>query len=249
MKLAILLLALLGLAPGAHAVTPQYQVVTEEWAPYNYIQDGEVTGITTEFGAKPRMLIMAGDQFEIQVVPSQRASRMLNEQSRTIMYSMFRTPERERLYKWVGPIVQDSIHPYQLASARPAVYSLQQLMAAPQITTRNAGLIPDLLQSLGFNNLDRSAAKNLQLYRMLLAGRTEIIIGDTEGGVAYYSRLLGISPGTLRQVPVEIYRASLYIAFSADSDDALVAAWAQALETLRTSGELERIRLDYVPAP
>jgi polar amino acid transport system substrate-binding protein len=47
-KLAILLLALLGLAPGAHAVTPQYQVVTKEWAPYNYIQDGEVTGITTE---------------------------------------------------------------------------------------------------------------------------------------------------------------------------------------------------------
>tara|TARA_R110000850_G_scaffold33642_1_gene91505 strand:+ start:3050 stop:3793 length:744 start_codon:yes stop_codon:yes gene_type:complete len=246
-KLAILLLALLGLAPGAHAVTPQYQVVTEEWAPYNYIQDGEVTGITTEIVRA--IMALTGDQFGIQVVPSQRASRMLNEQSRTIMYSMFRTPERERLYKWVGPIVQDSIHPYQLASARPAVYSLQQLMAAPQITTRNAGLIPDLLQSLGFNNLDRSAAKNLQLYRMLLAGRTEIIIGDTEGGVAYYSRLLGIPPGTLRQVPVEIYRASLYIAFSADSDDALVAAWAQALETLRTSGELERIRLEYVPTP
>jgi len=32
--------------------------------------------------------------------------------------------------------------------------------------------MPALLQSLGFNNLDRSATESQQLYRMLLAGRT-----------------------------------------------------------------------------
>lgn len=247
MKLAILFLTLLCLTSGASAAAQQYRVVTEEWAPYNYIQNDQITGITTEIVRA--IMALTGDEFEIQLVPSLRASRLLNEQCRTIMYSMFRTPQRERLYKWVGPIVEDAIHPYQLASARPEVYSLEQLMAAPQITTRNAGLIPDLLGSLGFTNLDRSAARNQQLYLMLLAGRTEIIIGDTDGGVAYYSDLLGIPPGTLRQVPVEIYRASLYIAFSADSEDAVVAAWAKALHTLRASGELERIRLKYLPAP
>lgn len=59
---------------------------------------------------------------------------------------------------------------------------------------------------------------------MLLAGRTDIIIGDTSAGVAYYSRQLEIAPGTLRRIPIEIYRSSLYIAFSRDCDDELVVA-------------------------
>ena len=80
---------------------------------------------------------------------------------------------------------------------------------------------------------------------MLLAGRTDIIIGDTDAGVVYYSRQLNIAPGTLRQIPIELYRSSLYIAFSRDCDDELVASWAHALEQLRYSGELERIQDRY----
>jgi polar amino acid transport system substrate-binding protein len=128
------------------------------------------------------------------------------------------------------------------------VHSLEQLLRAPQITTRHAGLVPEMLQSLGFNNLDRSATLNQQLYRMLLAGRTDIIIGDTDAGVAHYSRRLNIAPDTLRKIPLEIYRASLYIAFSRDCDDQLVAAWAGALEQLRHSGELARIQRRYLQA-
>lgn len=164
------------------------------------------------------------------------------------MYSMFRTPEREPLYKWVGPIVEESIHPYQLADSLQPVNSLEQLMRAPRITTRHAGLVPDLLQSLGFNNLDSTATKSKQLYQMLLARRTDIIIGDTDLGVAYQSRKMDIAAGALRQIPLEVYRASLYIAFSPDSEDELVVAWAQALEQLRESGELERIQRRYEQA-
>lgn len=108
------------------------------------------------------------------------------------MYSMFRTPEREPLYKRVGPIAEEAIHPYQLVGT-PPVDSLEQLRQAPQITTRHAGLIPDVLEAQGFGNLDKSATSSQQLYRMLLAGRTGIIVGDTDAGVAYYSAQLGIA--------------------------------------------------------
>jgi polar amino acid transport system substrate-binding protein len=161
------------------------------------------------------------------------------------MFSMFRTPERETQFKWVGPIVEEAIYPYQLATAQPPITTLQQLLHAPQVTTRQAGLLPDTLEAKGFTNLDRSANGNLQLYRMLMAGRTGIIVGDTPTGVAYYSRQLNIAPGTLRQIPVELYRSSLYIAFSRDSDDKLVAAWAGALEQIKQSGELARIEKKY----
>lgn len=235
--------ALLCLLLGTFAKAEQYQVVTEEWAPYNYKENNQLTGMTTEIVRA--IMALTGDDFEIVQLPSMRASHVLQTRPKTILYSMFRTAERESLYKWVGPIVEESIHPYQLASALQPVSSLEQLLHAPRITTRHAGLVPDMLQSLGFKNLDRSATANLQLYRMLLAGRTDIIVGDTDAGVAHYSRQLNIAPGTLRQIPIEIYRASLYIAFSQDCDDELVAAWASALEQLRHSGELERIQHRY----
>jgi polar amino acid transport system substrate-binding protein len=220
----------------------QYQIVTEEWAPYNYLENNRLTGMTTEIVRA--IMALTGDDFEVLLQPSMRATQILKHRPKTIMYSLFRTSERESLYKWVGPIVEESIHPYQLANT-PPLNTLEQLLSAPQITTRHAGLMPQRLQSLGFNNLDKSATESKLLYRMLLAGRTGIIVGDTDAGVAYYSRLLNIAPGTLRKIPIELYRSSLYIAFSLDSEDEVVAAWTKALEQLRRSGELERIRRRY----
>lgn len=243
MKYSVPIAALFCLLFGNPAKAGDYQVVTEEWAPYNYLENDQLTGMATE--VVRGIMAVTGDDFEIEMVPSMRATRSLQHQPRTIMYSLFRTPERESLYKWVGPIVEESIHPYQLANAKQPVSTLAQLMQAPRITTRHAGLIPETLQAQGFRNLEKSATGSLQLYRMLIAGRTEIIAGDTDAGVSYYSRQLQIAPGTLRQIPLELYRSSLYIAFSRDSDDEVVARWARALEQMRHSGELERIRDRY----
>lgn len=220
-----------------------YRVVTEEWAPYNYVENGELTGLTTEIVRA--IMAITGDDFTIQVLPSMRATYQLEHNPKTIMYSLFRTAEREARYKWVGPIAEESIYPYQLADSAQPINALEQLMRAPQITTRHAGLVPSTLLDLGFNNLDNSASASEQLYRMLLAGHTDIIIGDSPAGVAYYSSKLDIAPGTLRQIPLELLRSSLYIAFSRDSDDAVVDRWSKALEQLRNSGELARIRHIY----
>lgn len=243
MKHSTLTAALLCLLLTTPVRAEQYQVVTEEWAPYNYQENNQLTGMATEIVRA--IMALTGDNFEVLLLPSMRSTHALKTRPKTIMYSLFRTAEREPLYKWVGPIVEESIHPYQLANAQQPVNTLEQLLHAPRITTRHAGLIPEILQTQGFNNLEKSATESLQLYRMLLAGRTDIIIGDTDAGVAYYSRHLNIAPGTLRQIPIELYRSSLYIAFSRDSEDKMVAAWASALEQLRHSGELARIQGRY----
>lgn len=242
MKYSTLVAALLCLLHGIQVNAAPYQIVTEEWAPYNFQQNDQLSGMTTEIVRA--IMALTGDDFEMLLLPSMRASYVLKHRPRTIMYSMFRTPEREPLYKWVGPIVEESIHAWQLTSAAP-LDTPEQLQAAAQITTRHAGLVPDRLKAQGFTNLDTSAVDNRQLYRMLLAGRTTVIVGDTDAGVAYYSRQLNIAAGTLRKIPVELYRSSLYIAFSRDCDDEVVAAWNHALEQLRDSGELQRIQDRY----
>lgn len=243
MKFSTLIAALLCLSLATGLKAEPYLLVTEEWAPYNYQENNQLTGMATEI--VQRIMALTGDKFEVMFLPSMRSGLTLQTRPKTIMFSLFRTAEREPLYKWVGPIVEESIHPYQLANTQQQVNTLEQLLQAPQLTTRHAGLIPQMLQARGFTNLDKTANESLQLYRMLLAGRTPIIVGDTDAGVAYYSRRLNIAPGTLRQIPVELYRSSLYIAFSRDSDDQVVAAWAAALAQMRLSGELARIQARY----
>ncbi|MBG6291189.1 MULTISPECIES: substrate-binding periplasmic protein [Pseudomonas] len=243
MKPSTICAALLCSLLNAGAWAGDYRVVTEEWAPYNYVENGQLTGMATDI--VKAIMGLTGDDFAIELLPSMRTSLALQSQPKTIMFSMFRTPAREPLYKWVGPIVEESIHPYQLANARQPANTLSDLRGAPRITTRHAGLVPETLEAMGFDNLDKRATGSPQLYLMLLAGRTDIIVGDTDAGVAYYSRQLGLSPGTLRQVPVELFRSTLYIAFSRDSDDQRVAAWSRALERLRESGELARIQRRY----
>ncbi len=243
MNHSIRIAALLCLLLCTQAQAEQYQVVTEEWAPYNYLQNKQIAGMASEIVRA--IMALTGDDFEILLLPSMRTTHTLQTRPKTIMYSLFRTTAREPLYQWVGPIVEESIHAYQLANTPTPVNSLAQLLRAPKITTRQAGLVPEALQAKDFNNLDKSTNTSQQLYRMLLAGRTDIIVGDTDAGVAYYSRQLHIAPGTLRKVPIELYHAALYIAFSRDCDAKLLARWADALERLRHSGELKRIQNKY----
>lgn len=48
MKHSILIAALLCLLMGALARAETYQLVTEEWAPYNYRENEHITGMATE---------------------------------------------------------------------------------------------------------------------------------------------------------------------------------------------------------
>ena len=244
MKYARLCTALLALTLATAAQAQPYRVVTEEWTPYNFQRDGEIVGIATEIVSA--IMTRTGDSFALEMLPSMRAGLELRQRPHTIMFSMFRTAERESLYKWVGPLLDEAIYPYQRADAKP-VNSLQQLFSAPRITTRHAGLVPASLEGMGFGNLDKSATSARQLYQMVLAGRTGIIVGDTGTGVAYYSAQLGIAPGTLRRIPIQLLHAPLYIAFSLDSEDRVVDAWRDALEQLRDEGELQRILNRYQP--
>lgn len=220
-----------------------YRVFTEEWAPYSYLDNGELKGFVTEVVYS--IMKITHDEFEVALVPSMRASYALKVRPRSIMFPMFRTKNREALYKWVGPIAEVAIYPYQLSGARKRIEDFNDLLEVEKITTRSVGLLPRLLKIKGFRNLDESAAESEQLYLMLLAGRSEVIVGDSDEGVLYYMRKLKVPSSFVRRIPVELYRSSLYVAFSLDCNDELINSWSRALEMLRQSGRLANIQRKY----
>lgn len=230
----------LGTVPGH---TLGYQIVTEEWAPYSYIEAGRISGILTDI-VRAIMTINQVD-YPISILPSMRLTTVLNTEPQTIMYSLFRTKEREPKYQWVGPVLEESIYPYRLKGGSRVETTLDELKSAGEITTRQDGLVPRLLVTEGFQNLEMRATESPQLYKMLFSGRAAMIIGDTDLGVRYYLKKLNLDATAVERVPVEIFRSELYIVFSLDSEASVVEAWRQALNQLKKTGVLKAILAKY----
>lgn len=214
-------------------------LITEEWPPYNYVEQGRVTGVSVKIVQALQQELGRSDP--IQVYPSQRAKLILESRSRTMMFSMFRTVQRETRYKWIGPIGRDAIYFYQRSGSPLQIRTLRDAKAVPVIASRQAGLVFNTLTALGFTNLDATAYNSKQVYGKLLRGRADLAISDSPLGVSYLLKQMGLPKGALQQTPVKVVESDLYIAASLDFPDIEIAQWQQALDRLRARGELERL--------
>lgn len=125
LRLTIPLLLYLLLSP---VWARQWVLATEDYPPFNMqaATGNEIVGISTE---KVRELMRrAKESYSIRLFPWTRAFQMGRSEPRTCVYSTSRTPERETLFKWIGPLVKnnwvvfarknDTRHPQNLEELR-----------------------------------------------------------------------------------------------------------------------------------
>lgn len=94
--------------PAAVSAAP-LTILTEEFPPYNYTEDGHIQGISTDI--LRLMLAEAGMDVPVesfQVLPWSRAYQDVLSHPDTLIFSVTRTKEREGLFKWIGPIAPNS---------------------------------------------------------------------------------------------------------------------------------------------
>ncbi|MFQ3790296.1 substrate-binding periplasmic protein [Halomonas sp. A29] len=99
---------------------------TEEYPPYNYRDDnGRITGSATE------LLRTALDDADLdadfRLLPWARAFTEAQLRERHCVYSTTRTPERESLFTWVGPLVSSTWAAFALEDADIEASSLDDL--------------------------------------------------------------------------------------------------------------------------
>ncbi len=84
--------------------TTRLEVVTEEWRPFNYTNDkGELVGRATE---KVKVILENAEfLYNIRSYPWIRSMKMASENKNTVIYSIYRTPDREKKYQWICPLI------------------------------------------------------------------------------------------------------------------------------------------------
>lgn len=246
--LCLALLALAGLPVVASA--SELRIVTEELPPYNMTQGGQVTGMSTEV-VQAVLKDVGMPAPAIQSMPWARAYDIALNSENVLIYSITRTPQREKLFKWVGVIAPTQWYLFsRTGRSLPAIRSVEEARKH-QIATVNEDVGEQYLVSKGFvigKNLQSSNKYEFN-YEKLKLGRVDYWIAN-EMNATWLSRQAGDDPERMlvRALPLPdlMQDEGLNMAFSLKTPDAVVERFRKSLETIRRNGTYEAIKRKWL---
>ncbi len=221
----------------------QLNYLTEEWAPFNYQEDGNVTGISVELLESIfKNIGVNRSRADVHIVPLAEGFQIAQNNTSTVLFSIVRTPEREPLYKWAGPFTKASFVLYAPMSSNITISSPEDLNKY-RIGAVRSSIENDLLISQGVN---KSRIINGQtpedLLQMLDDGQINLwAIGDLAGR---HQMLKTSEDPNAYEIVYTLSENDFYYIFSKDVPDTLVSAFQQAIEMARNQKDEQGIS-DY----
>jgi polar amino acid transport system substrate-binding protein len=237
----VALAAWLVLVIAVAAVAQEMVILTEDVPPFNFVQDGEVTGLSAAV-AKEIMRRLGVNQ-PIRVQPWARAYQTAQIQPNVLIFTVARTPEREGLFRWVGAVFINEYFFYRKKGAGVEAASLEEARKAPSIGVYRNDVRHQFLEANGFGNLD-VANSDEENYLKLKAGRISLMI-STPQRLSSLAGKTGVPADFLEPVGL-LLKTELCLAFSRQTGDDVFLPFARAFEELRKEGFLERERAKWL---
>ncbi len=236
--------AALALVTASPALADKVAVVTEEMAPYNFMDDKDksVKGLSTELVHE--ILKRARIDYQIEVFPWARSYRMAQENANVAIYSMGRNEEREKMFKWVGIIVNREVFLYKL-KGRPEVKAASVAELKPyRLGGIREGARTMYLKKEGLaveeSTDDASNLKKLQ------SKRIDAFPID-EPNLVYLSEKNGVDFDSMeRLLKLEKMSGGLYMAFSLQTADETVDKCRAALDAMVKDGTFTKITAKWL---
>jgi polar amino acid transport system substrate-binding protein len=221
------------------------QVMTEEYPPFSYHVDGEARGFCVEIVR--RILDSLGhDDTPIVFYPWARAYMKLGSEDGHVLFPMVRSDERERLFRFVGPLFEDEVYFYRRADSSVRVETLDDARRVGSIGVTRDDFYHQLLAGLGFANLDVSTSQ-AQDFKKLAQGRVDLVPMGERTLSSFVGRQFGLDPAMFERVGPVLRRPVVFIAFSPSTPDPVVSRWQRALDALKDAGVYGAIMDRYFP--
>ncbi|MFJ7106999.1 substrate-binding periplasmic protein [Pseudomonas sp. NPDC098740] len=246
--LLVLASASLLLVNGAHAAeNPDTGLVllTENFPPYNmakngknFAQDENINGIAVDIVRE--MFKRAEVTYSLTLrFPWERIYKLALEKPGYGVFVMARLPDRENLFKWVGPIGPDDWIMLAKADSKISLVSLEQARKY-KIGAYKGDAIAETLAKQGLKPIvvlrDQDNAKKL------VNGQIDLwATGDPAG--RYLARQDGV---TGLKTVLRFNSAELYLALNRQVPDETVAKLQAALDQLRKEGVVDDIMAKYL---
>lgn len=199
----------------------EFHLYTEQMPPYNLMQNGEVKGVATLF--LKQVMQEYGtfiDTKKIRLLTWSRAYEEALKDEQSILYSVAKTPQREELFQWVGPI--DTMQIGLIAKKSRAI----KIDSPKDLNNYKIGTMPrtateDILKELGVmdENLDRFSHIESQL-KKLEANRVDMVAFSYQA-MEYLLHKLGFNQEEYELV-YTLKKVDLYYAFHKKSNEQMI---------------------------
>ncbi|MES2017835.1 MAG: ABC transporter substrate-binding protein [Pseudomonadota bacterium] len=212
--------------------------ITTEYSPPTSMQvDGKIIGSATE---KVReAFARSGIAYTLELLPWKRAYTAASTRADTCVYSTTRTPERERLFKWVGPTDEGD---WVLLGRAGRQYNLTRLedARALRIGTYYGDARDEYLRTRGY--LVDPAPNDMINPNKLMLGRIDL----WAAGLRRDSAVLELNGWGGKIVPVLTFNhVKLYLACNLAVPDATIDQLNAAFDAMSRDGTARRMERKY----
>lgn len=239
----IVLMAVSG--PGAMGESlPRFHILTERWLPYQFEKEGQLQGISVD------LLVLLLDRVgspqgreDIKIYPWSRGYRYAQEKKNTILFLTTRTSKREKLFKWVGPVIKNH---WLLIAKKSRSLRIESRLDLAHYTFGT--VIDDVgehhILNLGVTKeqLERNTAY-VNCVNMLQADRVDMVVMSWET-FDLVADDAGIDKVNFENV-FTIGSSDLYYAFHRGTSDETITKFQNAFDELRAAGNVAALIRKY----
>jgi polar amino acid transport system substrate-binding protein len=212
--------------------------ITEQYPPYNYQEDGKLQGISVEILEKMwEKLGVNLNRSVILFLPwNEGYEKTLNENN-TVLFSTDRSPEREELFKWVGPMGTDRTVLLAKADRNFSISSAEDLKKI-KIGAVEADRAAQILLEKGIKREDLVLELTSEpIIRKLKNGSIDAwAYGDITG--LWLLQQSGENASNYK-IAYVLGENNIYYAFNKETPDSFVQSFQQALDYTKVSEEDE----------
>ena len=184
----------------------------------------------------------------IQLLPWARGYLMLQKKPNTILFSTTRSEKREKMFKWVGPIVKNRLSLYALKNRKIKINTPDALKNYKIATYFNDAGEQILIEKydIKLEDLHRSG-KQLDGLRRVAGGRNDLFVGS-EVTLVTLCQKGGFDRDDFERV-FDLSVNDINYAFHRDTSDSVIRKFQKAFDDIRAEGKLDDIKRNYGRIP
>lgn len=208
-RVVVCVLTLLVVLAHTHAQAQELQIFTEDWPPISFGNGTKAEGMAVE--VVQAMQAHIGSNQPIQVVPWARGYKALLDEPNTLLFTVGRSEEREKLMVLLGPIAISTTSLYTRKGYALRIHSMGEEIQKLKVGAYRSSIFADTARKKGFQNIEQAPTPQI-IANMLLAKRFDLWV---EGSLVVSSVLkeIGHSADDVEKVKV-LDSLELYLAFS-----------------------------------
>lgn len=223
-------------------------VVTEEFEPFNFFEQGKLTGYSVELVRE--LLGRGGHDYAMASYPWARAYRMAQQLPNVLIFSMARTAEREKQFQWIAPLARRQVYLYQLSKRNDINVRTLADLARYRTAVNRDDVAQTQLTALGLARAGRLDLANSELssMRKLLVGRVDLIAGNPFS-IRGLCAKAGVPESALKRTILLSDDSDYYLAASLATPAATVEALRGQYQQLRGTPFLRELGARYQVTP